>query len=36
MADGIKISQLPQLLTADVDNNDEIAIVDVSDQATKK
>ena len=36
MADGIKISQLPQLVTADVDNNDEIVIVDVSDKATKK
>lgn len=36
MADGIRISQLPQLLTAEIDNNDEIPIVDVSDSATKR
>jgi len=36
MADGIKISQLPQLTQANLDNNDEIPIVDVSDRATKR
>ena len=36
MADGIRISQLPQLLTAEIDQNDEIPIVDVSDSATKR
>ena len=36
MADGIKISQLPQLTQANLDDNDEIPIVDVSDRATKR
>ena len=36
MADGIRISQLPQLLTAEIDQNDELPIVDVSDSATKR
>ena len=36
MADGIRISQLPQLLTAEIDDNDELPIVDVSDSATKR
>ena len=36
MAEGIRISQLPQLLTAEIDQNDEIPIVDVSDSATKR
>lgn len=36
MAEGIRISQLPQLLTAEIDQNDELPIVDVSDSATKR
>jgi hypothetical protein len=36
MADGIKISQLPQLISADVDDTDELVIVDVSEGVSKK
>jgi hypothetical protein len=36
MVDGVKISQLPQLISADVDDTDELVIVDVSEGVSKK